>query len=251
MYDTGDVYADVYAGLYCVGCEAFKTRTSSSTGSARSTTRFPSGSRRRTGSSGSPPTRSACSRCTTAARLRAARVPLQRGAQLHRRAACRTSRSAARASRGACRSRGIPSRSPTSGRTRSINYLSALTYARQGEDLRERFWPAARHLLGKDILRFHCVFWPAMLLSAGYEVPQQLFVHGFLLLDDRKISKSLGNVIDPLDLIDVYGADAVRFWSRAPCRSGRTETFRSTACTSATSASSRTTSAISSRERRR
>jgi methionyl-tRNA synthetase len=94
-----------------------------------------------------------------------------------------------------------------------INYLSALTYAREGEDLREKFWPAVRHLLGKDILRFHCVFWPALLLAAGYDVPRQLFVHGYLQLDDRKISKSLGNVIDPLDLIDVYGSDAVRYWA--------------------------------------
>ena len=94
-----------------------------------------------------------------------------------------------------------------------INYLSALTYARDGEDLRGKFWPHVHHLLGKDILRFHCVYWPALLLSAGYEVPRQLFVHGYLLLDDRKISKSLGNVIDPLDLVDVYGADAVRFWA--------------------------------------
>jgi methionyl-tRNA synthetase len=94
-----------------------------------------------------------------------------------------------------------------------INYLSALTYARDGDDLRERFWPHVHHLLGKDILRFHCVYWPALLLSAGFEVPQQLFVHGYLLLDERKISKSLGNVIDPLDLVDVYGADAVRFWA--------------------------------------
>ena len=59
-----------------------------------------------------------------------------------------------------------------------------------------------RHLIGKDILRFHCVIWPALLLAAGYEVPRQLFVHGYLLIDDRKISKSLGNVIDPLDLVD-------------------------------------------------
>jgi methionyl-tRNA synthetase len=94
-----------------------------------------------------------------------------------------------------------------------VNYLSALSYARPDEDLQDRFWPVVRHLIGKDILRFHCVYWPAMLLSAGYEVPRQLFVHGWLLLDDRKISKSLGNVVDPLDLIDVYGADAVRFWS--------------------------------------
>jgi methionyl-tRNA synthetase len=94
-----------------------------------------------------------------------------------------------------------------------INYLSALTYAREGEDLRAELWPEVRHLLGKDILRFHCVFWPALLLAAGYDVPKQLFVHGFLQLDDRKISKSLGNVIDPLDLVDVYGSDAVRFWA--------------------------------------
>jgi methionyl-tRNA synthetase len=94
-----------------------------------------------------------------------------------------------------------------------INYLSALTYARPGEDLRERYWPHARHLIGKDILRLHCVLWPALLLGAGYTVPVQLFVHGFLLLDDRKISKTLGNVIDPLDLVDVYGADAVRYWA--------------------------------------
>jgi methionyl-tRNA synthetase len=94
-----------------------------------------------------------------------------------------------------------------------VNYLSALAYARPGEDLRATFWPGARHLLGKDILRFHCVYWPAMLLSAGYEVPKQLFVHGWLLLEERKISKSFGNVIEPLELVDVYGADAVRFWA--------------------------------------
>jgi len=94
-----------------------------------------------------------------------------------------------------------------------INYVSALTYAREGEDLREKFWPEVRHLLAKDILRFHCVFWPALLLAAGYEVPKQLFVHGWLLVDERKISKSVGNVIDPLDLVDVYGSDAVRFWA--------------------------------------
>jgi methionyl-tRNA synthetase len=94
-----------------------------------------------------------------------------------------------------------------------INYLSALTYAREGEDLRERFWPHVHHLIGKDILRFHAVYWPALLLSAGYDVPRQVFAHGYLLLEERKISKSLGNVIDALDLVDVYGSDAVRFWA--------------------------------------
>ncbi len=94
-----------------------------------------------------------------------------------------------------------------------INYLSALSYARPGEDLEARFWPVAQHLIGKDILRFHCVFWPALLLAAGYKVPQQLFVHGFLNLDDRKISKSTGNVIEPLELTNLYGVDAIRFWT--------------------------------------
>jgi methionyl-tRNA synthetase len=93
-----------------------------------------------------------------------------------------------------------------------INYLSALTYARPGENLVERYWPAAHHLLAKDILRFHCVFWPALLLSAGYELPKQLFVHGYLTIDNQKISKSVGEVIEPLDLIDLYGADPVRFY---------------------------------------
>jgi len=93
-----------------------------------------------------------------------------------------------------------------------INYWSALAFARPDEDLRPRFWPVVHHLLGKDILKFHCVIWPALLMAAGLEVPRQLFVHGYLLMDERKMSKSLGNVIDPLDLIDVYGVDPLRFY---------------------------------------
>jgi methionyl-tRNA synthetase len=93
-----------------------------------------------------------------------------------------------------------------------INYWSALSYARPGEDLRDRYWPAVHHLLAKDILKFHCVIWPALLMGAGLPVPNGLFVHGYLLIDDRKMSKSLGNVIDPLDLIDTYGVDPLRFF---------------------------------------
>jgi methionyl-tRNA synthetase len=93
-----------------------------------------------------------------------------------------------------------------------INYWSALAFAREGEDLRPQLWPEVRHLLGKDILKFHCVIWPALLLAAEIEVPKQLFVHGFLLRDERKMSKSVGNVIDPLDLIDDYGVDPIRYY---------------------------------------
>ncbi len=102
-----------------------------------------------------------------------------------------------------------------------INYLSALTYARPGEDLRAEFWPVAHHVIGKDILRFHCVFWPALLLAAGYEVPKQIFVHGWLLFGDRKISKSSGNVIEPLELTDIYGIDALRFYTARVTRFGQ------------------------------
>ena len=93
-----------------------------------------------------------------------------------------------------------------------INYWSALAFAREGEDLRPALWPEVHHLLAKDILKFHCVIWPALLMGAGISVPKQLFVHGYLLMDDRKMSKSVGNVIDPLELIDVYGVDPVRYY---------------------------------------
>jgi methionyl-tRNA synthetase len=93
-----------------------------------------------------------------------------------------------------------------------LNYYTALSYAREGEDLTDRFWPATVHLIGKDILKFHAVFWPALLMAAGIEVPERLFIHGYLLMDDHKMSKSLGNVIDPYKVIEVYGTDALRFY---------------------------------------
>ncbi|MHB1570037.1 MAG: methionine--tRNA ligase [Solirubrobacteraceae bacterium] len=93
-----------------------------------------------------------------------------------------------------------------------LNYYTALGYARPGEDLTDRFWPATYHLIGKDILKFHTVFWPAMLMAADLPVPEHVFVHGFLLTDGRKMSKSLGNVLDPFEVIDRYGVDALRFY---------------------------------------
>jgi methionyl-tRNA synthetase len=93
-----------------------------------------------------------------------------------------------------------------------LNYYSALSYAREGEDLTDRFWPANVHLIGKDILKFHAVIWPAMLLAAGIEVPRRVGIHGFLLLGEEKMSKSLGNVIEPFQVADLYGADALRFY---------------------------------------
>ncbi|HVW17181.1 MAG TPA: methionine--tRNA ligase [Solirubrobacteraceae bacterium] len=93
-----------------------------------------------------------------------------------------------------------------------LNYYTALSYARPGEDLRERFWPATYHVIGKDILKFHCVFWPAMLMAAGLPLPEHVFVHGYLLMDGEKMSKSLGNVLDPFAVIDRFGSDALRYY---------------------------------------
>jgi methionyl-tRNA synthetase len=94
-----------------------------------------------------------------------------------------------------------------------LNYYTALGYARDGEDLTERFWPATYHIIGKDILKFHTVFWPAILIAAELEVPDHVFVHGFLLgADGRKMSKSLGNVLDPFEVMDTFGTDALRFY---------------------------------------
>jgi methionyl-tRNA synthetase len=94
-----------------------------------------------------------------------------------------------------------------------LNYYTALGYARDGEDLTDRFWPATYHIIGKDILKFHTVFWPAMLMAAELEVPHHVFVHGFLLgADGRKMSKSLGNVLDPFEVMDTFGTDALRFY---------------------------------------
>jgi methionyl-tRNA synthetase len=94
-----------------------------------------------------------------------------------------------------------------------LNYYTALSFAHDGEDLTDRFWPATYHVIGKDILKFHTVFWPAMLLAADLPLPEHVFVHGFLLgADGRKMSKSLGNVLDPFEAMDRYGTEALRFY---------------------------------------
>ena len=91
------------------------------------------------------------------------------------------------------------------------NYISALGY---GNDLlnMKKFWPADIHIIGKDILRFHTAIWPAMLLSIGLPLPKKIFVHGFITFNGQKISKSTGNIVDPFEVIDKYGVDALRYY---------------------------------------
>ena len=211
LYDNGHIYQDIYAGWYCVGCEAFKTEADLVDGKCPEHDREPEWIEERNWFFRLSSFQRNFSSCTTGPissslgfRANEARSFVEGGLQDF---------SISRAGQ----TWGIPIPwDPDSvayvWADALVNYVSALTYARPGEDLVDTFWPSVRHLLAKDILRFHCVYWPALLIAAGYQPPRQLFVHGYLLLDDRKISKSLGNVVDPLDLIDVYGADPVRFW---------------------------------------
>jgi methionyl-tRNA synthetase len=214
IYDNGDVYEDVYAGLYCVGCEAFKLESELVDGRCPDHPNTPLQhleeknyffrlsayeERLRALYDGRPD--------FVLPRFRAneARSFIEGGLRDF---------SISRAGE----TWGIPlpwdeSQVAYVWADALVNYLSALTYARPGEDLRPVFWPAVRHLMAKDILRFHCVYWPAMLMSAGYEVPQQIFVHGYLMLEGHGMSKSLGNVISPGEVVDVYGVDTLRFWA--------------------------------------
>lgn len=91
------------------------------------------------------------------------------------------------------------------------NYISAIGYGRDENEF-DKWWPADIHLVGKDILRFHALIWPGMLLSAGLELPKRIYVHGFITSNGQKMSKSLGNVVEPGGLVQKYGSDAVRYY---------------------------------------
>lgn len=92
------------------------------------------------------------------------------------------------------------------------NYITALGYPDQDGVLFNRFWPASMHVVGKDILRFHAVYWPAFLMSAGLTPPRRVFAHGWWTIEGEKMSKSLGNAIDPRLLIEKYGLDQIRYF---------------------------------------
>jgi methionyl-tRNA synthetase len=90
------------------------------------------------------------------------------------------------------------------------NYISALDYFEKNN--KNQFWPADVHIIGKDIIRFHCVYWPAFLLAAGIEPPKKVFAHGWILSGEEKMSKSKGNILDPLEIIENYGLDEIRYY---------------------------------------
>ena len=92
------------------------------------------------------------------------------------------------------------------------NYISALNYPNTNDELFKKFWPASVHLIGKDILRFHAVYWPAFLMAANIPLPKKVYGHGWILSGDEKMSKSKGNILDPLDIIETYGLDPLRYY---------------------------------------
>ena len=92
------------------------------------------------------------------------------------------------------------------------NYITALNYPNIKDDLYKKFWPASLHLIGKDILRFHAIYWPAFLMAAKIPLPKKIYGHGWILSGDEKMSKSKGNILDPLDIIETYGLDQLRYY---------------------------------------
>ena len=92
------------------------------------------------------------------------------------------------------------------------NYLSALNYSDSNNNKYKDFWPADLHIIGKDILRFHAIYWPAFLLAAGIKPPKRIYGHGWILSGEEKMSKSKGNILDPLEIIDKYGLDSLRYY---------------------------------------
>jgi len=92
------------------------------------------------------------------------------------------------------------------------NYLSAINFPNTNDVLYKNYWPASVHVIGKDILRFHAIYWPAFLLAAGIEPPNRIFGHGWILSGEEKMSKSKGNILNPLEVIDAYGIDELRYY---------------------------------------
>jgi len=92
------------------------------------------------------------------------------------------------------------------------NYICALNYPNESDKLYKDFWPATIHLIGKDILRFHAVYWPAFLLAADLPLPKRVYGHGWILSGEEKMSKSKGNILDPIEIIDKYGLDSLRYY---------------------------------------
>ena len=92
------------------------------------------------------------------------------------------------------------------------NYISALNFPDIDGVLFKKYWPASVHIIGKDILRFHAIYWPAFLMASKLDLPKRIYGHGWIMADEKKMSKSIGNILDPIDIIKTYGIDQLRYY---------------------------------------
>ena len=223
IYDNGHVYEGTYEGWYCPRCADFKTESELEDGNRCPIHKIVLEREKednwffRLSAFQEPLEKLYAERPDFVI----AAEPLQRGALVHQGRPAATSRS-----RRARLKWGVPvpwdeSQVVYVWIDALLNYYTALSYAREGEDLTDSFWPADVHLIGKDILKFHAVIWPALLMAAEIEVPRQVGIHGFLLLGEHKMSKSLGNVIEPFQVVELYGADALRYYVLREVRFGQ------------------------------
>src|SRR6266542_3950348 len=215
--DNGDLYKRAYEGLYCVGCEQFYTEDELEDGRCPEHGTLPELVREenyffRLSRYAEPLARLVETReieIVPESRRNEVRAFIARGLQDFS-----VSRSRSRARGWGIEVPGDPDQVLYVWFDALANYITALDYATDGE-LYRRYWTTNRrrlHVIGKGIVRFHAIYWPAFLLAAGQPLPKTLFVHGYLTVAGQKISKSLGNGVDPLDLIRRYGVDAVRYW---------------------------------------
>ena len=248
-YDAGDIELDVFtaASTACRARSTTPTTSCSQRGnSARSTNGPSSTSRRRTTSSASPASRTACSTGTRSTRRRSSPSTAATRRSASSAAGCATSRSAARRMQWGIPLPWDPEHVTYVWFDALTNYLAAVGSASAtGTDDGdyEDWWPVDYHLIGKDIIRHHCVYWPAMLMSAGIEPPKGWAIGGWLLVGGEKMSKTGGNAVNPLDLIDDVGVDGFRYYVLAETPTATTATSPSRAWSPATTPTSPTTSA--------
>ena len=210
IYEKGDIYKSAYEGWYCTPCRNLLAGEPPGRWKCRTVTARWNGLRRKATSSACPSMPTACSSTLRSILSSSSRDQAERDGELHQ------ERPGGSLHLRTTFDWGIPV--PSDERhvvyvwfDALTNYLTALGYPEQTE-LLDRFWPADLHLVGKEIMRFHTIVWPIMLMALDLPLPKTVFGHGWLLFDSDKMSKSKGNVVDPIALMAEFGVDPIRYF---------------------------------------